>query len=123
MGILVDIDINSYFDVSIANFDKRKFVQLDLRRKNHTERFCKKAEEIVDAVELENMIATFEDKESPQFVIEAIDKEFTYIFKSAAMHAYRRDKNMPSNIEKNKLYSAKFIGITVSNLLQESQLT
>jgi len=55
-GFIVDLDLNSYFEVETSNFDLRKLNKLDHRRKSHREKFIDKAESILETVKLEEVI-------------------------------------------------------------------
>ena len=67
LGIMVNIDLDSYFNVQTSVSDNRKYVRLDPRRKNHVSWLCEKVEEMVEVVQLEKMIDNLDVEDSPNF--------------------------------------------------------
>jgi len=103
LGMIVDLDLNSYLDIKTAEFDKRENVKLDPCRKGHCKRFYEKAENLVELINLEQMMQDIEEDDAPLFPIEAIDKEFTYIFDTATRHACGKETNIIDSDMKLKL--------------------
>jgi len=108
LGIIVDIDLNAYFNMRTFVFDKRETCRLDLRQRKHCEGFCNKTEELFNTVNIERRIDDIKEEHAPNFLIEAFDKELTYIVYVACRYACRRGKNIANDEEKLKLMSAKY---------------
>ena len=51
---------------------------------------------MVAKIELEYMIGKLEDPDTPTYLIDAIDDEFTYIFNASRRHAVGRGKTYQS---------------------------
>ena len=105
---MLDVDINSYIEVSIYRFNMKQLLKLDLRCKLYFEKFIVKVEELLEIINLEIILIKLEGiKETENYMIEFFNIKLTYIYNKVLKYIVSLSKNILNSKLKIKLLSKK----------------